>query len=211
MSSYFTIAKDSASSASYVYTGKPQPTDSVDSLTNPAYKVEYTRDTVVLTTYSSDGEQISTAAINCNAIPAAAIFDKNDEHDATRRFGSMAWKFTNASGQKYKWHITHQGRTWVLRQGHSNAIATYTNQGPFSEIQGMLAVEATVGSDFLKLILISWGLTRKTLDDERSKDDPKLVSTRYPHKGGEWMADGFYSATNRGGLDFAGIYSAGGF
>ncbi|KAJ1941919.1 hypothetical protein FBU59_003360 [Linderina macrospora] len=211
MSSYFSIAKDSANKASLVYSGQTQSADSIDSLADPVYKIEYTIDTAVLTTYSSDGEHQLTAAINCDAIPAAAIFDENDKHDAARRIGSMAWKFTNASGQKYKWHITQQGKMWELRQGHANAIATYTNQGPFSRFQGVLAVEPSVGGDFLKLVLISWGLTRKTLDDERAKDDPKLSSSRYPHNHGDWLADGFYSATNRGGLDFAGVATSAGY
>ncbi|ORX68318.1 hypothetical protein DL89DRAFT_268833, partial [Linderina pennispora] len=209
MSSYFTIAKDSASSASYVYTGKLQPTDSVDSLTSPAYKVR------IHPRYCCPDNILfgRRANINCRdqlQRNPGLLLSLTRMTSTTRPAGSEAWRGSlqtpvgkNTSGTS----LIKEGHGCCAR-GTPMTVATYTNQGPFSEIQGMLAVEASSRQRFPQAYPHQLGTEpARLLMTNAPRTIPKLISTRYPHKGGEWMADGFYSATNRGGLDFAGIAS----
>ncbi|ORX66146.1 hypothetical protein DL89DRAFT_295646 [Linderina pennispora] len=83
---------------------------------------------------------------------------------STRRVSSMPWKFTDESQQKFKWHVTSQGRYWDLRtKGGSNA-ATFTNNGPFEETLGVLEFTRGASESFTQLTLLTMGGTSRVVD-----------------------------------------------
>ncbi|KAJ1956333.1 hypothetical protein EC988_001404, partial [Linderina pennispora] len=91
----------------------------------------------------------------------------------------MAWKFIGDGGIKYKWHVFQQGKQWEFRDTRTHIVAIFTNNGPFSDIQGELNVLEDISESTLRLMLLAWGLVRKTLDDERVLDDSNHISKRY--------------------------------
>ncbi|KAJ1951843.1 hypothetical protein EC988_003876 [Linderina pennispora] len=126
---------------------------------------------------------------------------------STRRVSSMPWKFTDESQQKYKWHVTSQGRYWDLRaKGGSNA-ATFTNNGPFEETLGVLEFTRGATESFTQLALLTWNLTRQSLNDQRQKKG----ANHSPNTTNAWFIDGFYGSDGSGHSNSQhGWYTSGG-
>ncbi|KAJ1948656.1 hypothetical protein FBU59_001491, partial [Linderina macrospora] len=143
MSKLFTIAKSPWGHASNVFIDTCQQCSSQKNNLEPTYTIEYKNDAVVLDTVTAnttDGDDM-TALISTDGIPTAEIFTRDHgEYKAQRRFASMAWKFIGDGGVKYKWHVFQQGRQWEFRDTRTHIVAIFTNNGPFSDIQGELSV-----------------------------------------------------------------------
>ncbi|ORX73058.1 hypothetical protein DL89DRAFT_265219 [Linderina pennispora] len=91
----------------------------------------------------------------------AAILGPGTRIDARNRVNNSGWKFTDASGTKYKWTIDKCAKLWKLHDGSGNAVAAF-NEGLF-DTQGLghLSMPASTDQEMMHVILITWGLVAR--------------------------------------------------